>query len=74
MLAGRRVNESMPGYLASEIVKKMIARNISPNGAKALVLGLAFKENCPDIRNTKVIDLIFELEQFGIEADILTHC
>ncbi len=70
VLAGRRVNESMPVYLASVIVKQMIARNISPNGAKALVLGLAFKENCPDIRNTKVIDLISELEQYGIETDI----
>ncbi len=70
VLAGRRVNESMPGYLASEIVKKMISKNISPNNSRALILGLTFKENCPDIRNSKVIDLISELESYGVNVEI----
>ena len=70
VLAGRRVNESMPNFLASKIVKKMIRCNIAPAGSAALVLGAAFKENCPDVRNSKVIDLSTELEEYGINVEL----
>nr|MBO2514759.1 Vi polysaccharide biosynthesis UDP-N-acetylglucosamine C-6 dehydrogenase TviB [Gammaproteobacteria bacterium] len=64
ILAGRRLNDSMGAYVASQVVKLMIAKNINPAEARVLVLGLAFKENCPDVRNTKVVDVVRELESF----------
>ena len=70
ILAGRRINDNMSLYVASQIIKRMISSGISPKGAKVLMLGLAFKENCPDIRNTKVVDIIAELASFGIGADV----
>ncbi|MBU0911550.1 MAG: Vi polysaccharide biosynthesis UDP-N-acetylglucosamine C-6 dehydrogenase TviB [Gammaproteobacteria bacterium] len=70
ILAGRRINDSMGRYVVSQLVKAMIARRVHVNGAKVLVLGLTFKENCPDVRNTKVVDIVSELKEYGMEADI----
>ena len=71
ILAGRRLNDGMGNYVASEIVKCMIKKNIPVNGSKVLILGITFKENCPDIRNTKVVDLANALKDFG--ANIMIH-
>ena len=65
ILAGRRLNDNMGLYVAVEVVRLMTARRIHIKGARVLVLGLTFKENCPDIRNSKVVDLIRELEKYG---------
>lgn len=70
ILAGRRMNDGMGPYFAHEIVKKMIQQDIVVKGAKVVVLGITFKENCPDIRNTKVVDLIHTLEEYGIEVSV----
>ncbi len=70
ILAGRRINDNMSMYVASRIVKLMISRGIQPKGARVLMLGLTFKENCPDIRNTKVIDVVKEITGYGAEVDI----
>ena len=69
ILAGRRLNDNMPIYIAGEIVKLMTHKRIQVNGSRALVLGLTFKENCPDIRNSKVIDVIRELQKYGSKVD-----
>lgn len=69
ILAGRRLNDNMPIYIAGEIVKLMTRKRIQVNGSRALVLGLTFKENCPDIRNSKVIDVIRELKKYGSQVD-----
>ena len=63
ILAGRKINESMPSYIANISVAEM-AKNIDPNNAKIAILGLTFKENCPDLRNTKVINIFYELNKF----------
>ncbi len=70
ILAGRRVNDGMGTYIASQIIKLMIKSNIKVNNAKILVLGFTFKENCPDIRNTKVIDVIEELKSYGTAVTV----
>ena len=70
ILAGRRLNDSMPIYVAGEIVKLMTQKRIQVNGARILVLGITFKENCPDIRNSKVVDVIRELQKYGAEIDV----
>ena len=70
ILAGRRINDRMGAFVATRLVKEMIARRIQPNGARVLVMGLSFKENCPDIRNTRVVDLIAELKDFGVAVDV----
>ena len=70
ILAGRRLNDSMGGYVANEVVKLMIKKDIQIKGSKALILGITFKENCPDIRNTRVIDIYHELDSFGLSVDI----
>jgi len=70
ILAGRRLNDSMAGYVASRVIKLMIGKNINPVDARVLVLGLAFKENCPDVRNTKVVDVVRELESFRCRVDV----
>jgi UDP-N-acetyl-D-galactosamine dehydrogenase len=70
ILAGRRLNDNMPIYVAGEIVKLMTRRRIHVNGARILVLGATFKENCPDIRNSKVVDVIRELETYGAQIDV----
>jgi UDP-N-acetyl-D-glucosamine/UDP-N-acetyl-D-galactosamine dehydrogenase len=70
ILAGRRLNDSMAEHVAMRVVKLMISRNIQPSGARVLVLGLTFKENCPDVRNTKVADVVRELKSFGCNVDV----
>jgi UDP-N-acetyl-D-glucosamine/UDP-N-acetyl-D-galactosamine dehydrogenase len=70
ILAGRRLNDGMGAYVASEIVKCMIKKNITVNGSKVLVLGITFKENCPDVRNTKAVDLINALKDYGTNITI----
>jgi UDP-N-acetyl-D-galactosamine dehydrogenase len=70
ILAGRRLNDGMGDYVASEIVKCMIKKNIPVNGARVLILGITFKENCPDIRNTKVVDLVKALKDYGTNITI----
>ena len=70
ILAGRRINDNMSIYVASRIVKLMLRRSMQPQRSKILVLGLTFKENCPDVRNTKVIDIISELEGYGAHCDV----
>ena len=66
ILAGRRLNDSMGEYVASQVVKAMIKKGIKVNGAKVLNLGITFKENCPDVRNTKAVDVIRALEEYSI--------
>ncbi len=70
ILAGRRINDNMSLYIVSRIVKKMLSKGIQPLGSKILVLGLTFKENCPDLRNTKVIDIVKELNSYGANVDV----
>ncbi|HEY5642653.1 MAG TPA: Vi polysaccharide biosynthesis UDP-N-acetylglucosamine C-6 dehydrogenase TviB [Gammaproteobacteria bacterium] len=70
ILAGRRINDNMSLYVASQILKRMLKNDMHPRGSKALMLGLTFKENCPDLRNTKVVDMVRELEGYGIEVDV----
>ncbi|MBA4277234.1 MAG: nucleotide sugar dehydrogenase [Flavobacterium sp.] len=68
ILAGRRLNDSMGEYVASQVVKLMIKKGIAINGATLLMLGITFKENCPDVRNTKIVDVISALEDYGIKV------
>jgi UDP-N-acetyl-D-galactosamine dehydrogenase len=70
ILAGRRLNDSMASHIANRVLKLMIKRNISPSGSRVLVFGLAFKENCPDVRNSKVADLVHELQAFNCDVDV----
>ena len=70
ILSGRRVNDSMGMFVANKVVKLMIGNGLAVHGSKALVLGVTFKENCPDIRNTRVVDIVAELKQFGMHADV----
>lgn len=70
ILAGRRLNDGMGVYIASQFVKNMLKRNLQVHGAKVLVMGLTFKENCPDIRNTRVVDIINELASYNINVDV----
>lgn len=70
ILAGRRLNDSMGEYVASQIVKLMIKKGVSVNGASLLMLGITFKENCPDVRNTKIVDVIRALKEYGISVTI----
>jgi UDP-N-acetyl-D-galactosamine dehydrogenase len=70
ILSGRRVNDMMGAFIAGKVVKLMIKKGHTIKGSKALLLGITFKENCPDIRNSKVIDIYSELQQFGVETDV----
>ncbi|NRS90182.1 UDP-N-acetyl-D-galactosamine dehydrogenase [Flavobacterium sp. 7E] len=70
ILAGRRLNDSMGEYVASQVVKLMIKKGIAINGASLLMLGITFKENCPDVRNTKVVDVIASLLDYGITVTV----
>lgn len=70
ILAGRRTNDNMGKYVANEVTKQMIHKNILLKGSKALILGFTFKEDCPDVRNTRVIDIYHELTSFGINVDV----
>ncbi len=71
ILAGRRLNDSMGSYVASRLVKTMTQRRIRVDGAKVLVMGLTFKENCPDLRNTRVVDIISELQDYNCQVEVL---
>jgi UDP-N-acetyl-D-galactosamine dehydrogenase len=70
IMAGRRINDEMGRYFARELVMKMIHTGTNIRGARVLVLGFTFKENCPDIRNTRVIDLVRGLQEFGVVVDV----
>jgi len=70
ILAGRRINDGMGGYVARELIKEMIRRGAAINGARVLVMGLAFKENTPDLRNTRVIDIVRELADYQVEVEV----
>jgi UDP-N-acetyl-D-galactosamine dehydrogenase len=70
ILAGRRLNDSMGAYVVSQLVKGMLKRRIQVEGAKVLVMGLTFKENCPDLRNTRVVDIVAELKEYNCDVDV----
>jgi len=70
ILAGRRLNDHMGQYIAGQFVKLLLQRHCTVSQARVLILGLTFKENCPDLRNSKVIDIVRELAEYGIEADV----
>lgn len=70
ILAGRRLNDGMGSYVVSQLIKQMVKKRIHVDGAKVLVLGLTFKENCPDLRNTRVVDIIDELKDYNIDVDV----
>jgi UDP-N-acetyl-D-galactosamine dehydrogenase len=70
ILAGRKINDGMGAYVASQLVKAMVKKRIQVEGANVLILGLTFKENCPDLRNTRVIDIHKELCEYNIDADV----
>jgi UDP-N-acetyl-D-galactosamine dehydrogenase len=70
ILAGRRLNDSMGAYVVTQLVKTMTQRRIHVQGSRVLVMGLAFKENCPDLRNTRVVDIVRELAEYDVKADV----
>ena len=70
ILAGRRLNDSMGQYVVSQLVKAMMKRRIQIDGARILVMGLTFKENCPDLRNTRVVDIVQELKEYNCQVDV----
>jgi len=70
ILAGRKINDSMPAFIVSQIVKQLLKQNKNSQNAKALILGATFKENCPDLRNSKVVDVYQELNEFGFQVDV----
>ena len=70
ILAGRRMNDSMGNYVAQEVIKLMLAKEATIKGGKALVMGITFKENCPDTRNTRVVDVIAALKEYHLEVDV----
>lgn len=70
ILAGRRLNDGMGAYVGQQAIKAMLRRQINVNGARVLIMGLTFKEDCPDLRNTRVIDIITELSQYGVEVEV----
>ncbi|MCU7943191.1 MAG: Vi polysaccharide biosynthesis UDP-N-acetylglucosamine C-6 dehydrogenase TviB [Candidatus Thiodiazotropha sp. (ex Cardiolucina cf. quadrata)] len=70
ILAGRRLNDGMGAYVVHSVVKMMMKRGIASNNSRVLVLGLTFKENCPDLRNTRVVDIVSEFEDYGAQVDV----
>lgn len=74
ILSGRRINDGMGAYVVSQLVKKMMKKRIQVDGANVLIMGLTFKENCPDLRNTKVVDIIRELKDFNINVEVTDPC
>jgi UDP-N-acetyl-D-galactosamine dehydrogenase len=70
ILAGRRLNDSMGAYVAGQLVKAMTKRHLQINGSRILVMGLTFKENCPDLRNTRVVDIVNELQEYNCHVDV----
>ena len=70
ILAGRRINDSMPTFIVSQIVKQLLSKTKTVRTLSALILGATFKENCPDLRNSKVVDVYKELNEFGFQVDV----
>ena len=70
ILSGRRINDRMGAYVAGQLIKQMIKQRVQVEGARVLVLGLTFKENCPDLRNTRVVDILAELREYNINVDV----
>lgn len=70
ILSGRRLNDSMGEYVVSQLVKAMLKKRIHVQGSRVLIMGLTFKENCPDLRNTRVVDIVKELAEYGIQVDV----
>jgi UDP-N-acetyl-D-galactosamine dehydrogenase len=70
ILSGRRVNDHVGHFVANKVVKLMIEKDHKIKGSRALIMGITFKENCPDVRNTRVVDIYYELKQFGLQVDI----
>lgn len=70
ILAGRRLNDGMGAYVASQLVKSMTKKSIQVQGSRVLIMGLAFKENCPDLRNTRVVDIVHELADYDVSVDV----
>ena len=69
-MAGRRINDRMGAYVADQLIRAMLRRRLPVNGGRVLIMGLTFKENCPDLRNTRVVDIVTELAAVGCEVDI----
>jgi UDP-N-acetyl-D-galactosamine dehydrogenase len=74
ILSGRRINDSMGQYVANRVVKLLIQKKLPVQDASVLILGFTFKENCPDVRNTRVIDVLRELQEFGLQVDVYDPC
>lgn len=70
ILTGRRINDGMGAYVAGQLVKAMLKRRVHVDGARVFILGLTFKENCPDLRNTRVVDVVAELRDYGVQVDV----
>jgi len=70
ILAGRRINDGMGRYVTQRVIKLMTQRRTHVSGSRVLVMGLSFKENCPDLRNTRVIDIVLEFQSFGADVDV----
>jgi UDP-N-acetyl-D-galactosamine dehydrogenase len=70
ILAGRRINDHMGEYVAAQFVKAMLKQQITVKGARVLIMGLTFKENCPDLRNTKVVDIVRELKDYNVNVEV----
>lgn len=70
ILSGRRLNDGMGAYVANQLIKTMLKKSLQVNGSRVLILGLAFKENCPDMRNTRVVDIITELAEYGVKVEV----
>jgi UDP-N-acetyl-D-galactosamine dehydrogenase len=68
--SGRKVNDSMGEFIGSKVVKLLIQKGIQVSGSHSLILGVTFKENCPDIRNTRVVDIVSELKDYGVNVDV----
>jgi UDP-N-acetyl-D-galactosamine dehydrogenase len=71
ILAGRRLNDSMGAYVVTQLVKAMTSRRLQVDGARVLIMGLTFKENCPDLRNTRIVDIIEELKEYKVQTDVV---
>ena len=74
ILSGRKINDGMGSYLANLLVKRMIVKKINVAESRILIMGITFKENCPDTRNSKVIDIIYELQNYGVKVDVYDPC
>jgi UDP-N-acetyl-D-glucosamine/UDP-N-acetyl-D-galactosamine dehydrogenase len=74
ILAGRRLNDSMGGYVVNKLIKEMSKKHILIGDAKILIMGISFKENCPDIRNSKIVDIVYELQDYGCKVSVYDPC